>query len=240
MSIGFPIVFLMPHRQLVLPFFIPFAPPNASMRNYLINFFWQLAAVAIQAQMLSLYLSYFMMFLYHIACQLDFIGMIYTELLIKTKMGKSWIDKHLRMAIELHQNVLDTVSKLSGLYSFNLLTFEIFCIMGICVSFTIIVYDPVSRHMGLSCGSLAMAYFLLSYFGNLVAEKTVTIATKAYLSGWPEFDEQQKKIILFIIVNAQQEKALTVGGFGSLSLERFSQVIRRSYSICIFIQFLLG
>lgn len=240
MSIGFPIVFLMPHRQLVLPYYLPWAPPSVSMSNYLLNFGWQLAAVAIQAQMLSLYLCYFMMFLYHIACQLDFVGLLYSELLSKPGMTKRWVDRRLQLAVELHQDVLVMVSKLSKLYSFNLLTFEVFCIMGICLSFTIMLYDPVSRHMGLSCSSLAMAYFLLSYFGNMVAEKSVTTATMAYTANWIDFDLQQKKTILFVITNAQVEKALTVGGFGNLSLERFSHVMRRSYSICIFIQFLLG
>lgn len=230
----------MPRRQLVLPCFIPFLPPSTNFINYFINFALQTAAVTIQAQMMTLYLSYFMLFLYHIACQLDFIAAIYSELLSKSEMGTRWLDKHLHVAVKWHQNTLETISKLSQLYSFNLLTFEIFCIMGICVSFTIFMYDPASLHMGLSCSSLAPAYFLLSYFGNMIAEKSVSVATNAYFTNWIDFEVDQKKIILFVITNAQVEKALTVGGFGSLCLERFSHVIRRSYSICIFIQFLLG
>lgn len=231
----------MPHRQLLLPYFIPWAPPSTSLTNYLINFSCQTAAVFIQAQMLSMYLSYFMLFLYHVACQLDFITSIFSELLSKSEINsRRQVKQHLLVAIKLHQDVLDTISKLSQLYAFNLLTFELFCIMGICVSFTIFMYDPVSLHLGLSCSSLAPAYFLLSYFGNLVAEKTIAVSTAAYLTNWVDFETNQKRIILFVITNAQVEKALTVGGFGNLCLERFSQVMRRSYSACIFIQFLLG
>ena len=80
-------------------------------------------------------------------------------------------------------------------------------------------------------------YFIYCYFGELILTKGVDVSKALYSSKWYEIRNiADRKVILFILINAQKHLGYYAGGVRALGMEVFAEVSKTSYSICMFLK----
>ncbi|XP_018566530.1 odorant receptor Or1-like [Anoplophora glabripennis] len=98
--------------------------------------------------------------------------------------------------------------------------------LSVAVPFTIPFFGAVSF---LTAALLEL--FLYCYSGTLLFEESGTIVTAIYMSNWYNYDKKSKKALLTMMERAKRPMMVTAGKLMNFSLETFSTVIRRSYSL---------
>ncbi|KAJ8943466.1 hypothetical protein NQ314_009748, partial [Rhamnusium bicolor] len=58
-----------------------------------------------------------------------------------------------------------------------------------------------------------------------------TVTTAIYMSEWYNFDQKSKKALITLMERAKRPMMVTAGKILDLSLETFTMIIRRSYSL---------
>ncbi|GAB0095285.1 hypothetical protein DMENIID0001_106470 [Sergentomyia squamirostris] len=72
--------------------------------------------------------------------------------------------------------------------------------------------------------------FLLCVFGEMIKSETEAIFWKLYLTNWYEMNMTDQKIILFMMMNSQNEIGLKAAGIYDVSLMAFVQILKISLS----------
>lgn len=125
---------------------------------------------------------------------------------------------------------------LSDLYFLSSLTWELLIVL---VDLTLFVMMHISRDMIFLMGPAGIMettqYFCISIISAMIKDATENIGDAIYDSKWYWLSAKDKKDVLKILLLAQKPKALQIGPFGEASLERFTNVIKFIYNVCLMI-----
>ncbi|KAF7266743.1 hypothetical protein GWI33_019964 [Rhynchophorus ferrugineus] len=77
---------------------------------------------------------------------------------------------------------------------------------------------------------LTIQTFSLSYTANNIMEKSYLVADALYQSEWYEFDENAKKLVRLMMMQAQRPLVLTIGPFNPLTTQTGLKIMNVAYS----------
>ncbi|KAJ3666967.1 hypothetical protein Zmor_002383 [Zophobas morio] len=73
--------------------------------------------------------------------------------------------------------------------------------------------------------------FFYCYYGTLLIEESKTLPTAVYMSRWYEYNIQTKKTLNILMERSKRPMVVTAGKLFDLSLDTFTTVLKRAYSL---------
>lgn len=135
-------------------------------------------------------------------------------------------------------NFFRSVNTLSELYFVSSLTWELLIVL---VDLTLFVMMHINQDMIFLMGPAGIMetaqYFCISMISTMIKDATISISEAIYDSYWYWLSVAQKRDVLKILTLAQQPKALHIGPFGEANFERFTNVIKFIYNVCLMLNF---
>nr|UTN00930.1 odorant receptor [Semanotus bifasciatus] len=142
--------------------------------------------------------------------------------------------------IDHYDAIYEYANDLETTYSFILFTQFMASIFVICISclqltliepFTVAFFAMVIYFL-----TMLIEVFLYCYYGAVLYEESNSVINAIYMSEWYNFDQQSKKALITLMERAKRPMTITAGKLLDLSLETFTMIIRRSYSLLAVLQ----
>ncbi|KYB29104.1 Odorant receptor 94a-like Protein [Tribolium castaneum] len=73
--------------------------------------------------------------------------------------------------------------------------------------------------------------FLYSYYGTILYEENQTLTNAVYMGKWYNYDTKSRKALVILMERSKRPMLVTAGKILDLSLETFTTVLRRAYSL---------
>ncbi|XP_044258924.1 odorant receptor 94b-like [Tribolium madens] len=73
--------------------------------------------------------------------------------------------------------------------------------------------------------------FFYCYYGTMLIEENYTLTNAIYMSKWYEYSIREQKTLIILMERSKKPMIITVGRILDLSLDTFTMVLRRSYSL---------
>ncbi|XP_023030097.2 odorant receptor Or1 [Leptinotarsa decemlineata] len=150
------------------------------------------------------------------------------------------IYKSICKSIDHYDAIFQYAKDIERVYSTVIFSQLFVSIVVICISclqlsivepFTILFFGMVIYIM-----TMLMQVFLYCYYGTMLYEESNTLTTAIYESEWYNYDHRSKKCLLTLMERAKRPIKQTAGKFFDLSLETFTMILRRSYSLLAVLQ----
>lgn len=129
------------------------------------------------------------------------------------------------MKLNLTMPVFSVMNRITSQYYFYTSNWEFIMVLTQCMAFMMFKTD---KTMILTVIFPAIAftftYLFISYMSNAGEDAFFDIANSLYGSKWYWMSKTDQKVMLTIMIMAQQSKSLVVSIFGKVNLERFTKV----------------
>nr|QUP79568.1 odorant receptor 8 [Monochamus saltuarius] len=79
--------------------------------------------------------------------------------------------------------------------------------------------------------ALLMEQFMYCFSGTLLRDESDTVITAIYMGDWYNYNQKCKKALLILMERAKRPMKVTAGKLMDLTVETFTTIIRRSYSL---------
>ncbi|XP_055530896.1 odorant receptor 63a-like [Wyeomyia smithii] len=141
----------------------------------------------------------------------------------------------MRKIIAIHTDVLTFLKECSSYYQ-DIYLGQVLCSIGhICMS----LFHIQLKFKNSSYGMLAtnvVKMWIFCFCGELVVTKSNQLSTAMYNNRWYRlWRNQDLKAIQFILANTQTTVGFSVGGFGTLSYQTFTVIMKTAYSCNAFL-----
>uniref|UniRef100_A0A182QQD7 Odorant receptor n=1 Tax=Anopheles farauti TaxID=69004 RepID=A0A182QQD7_9DIPT len=141
----------------------------------------------------------------------------------------------IRKVFNIHMNLSNFLAKCSNVYREVYLK-QVFCsIVHICVSLFHIQLKFNNGSYGMLLTNVNKMW-LFCYCGQLVVSKAAEFGASVYANYWYQlWNRHDLQDILFMLCNAQRNYGFSIGGFGYLSFDTFTTILKTSYSFNAFL-----
>lgn len=83
--------------------------------------------------------------------------------------------------------------------------------------------------------------FITCFMGQMVWDRIEDASDTIYLSKWYQLkDLQTRKMVLLMLINSENIKGLSAGGFAYLTYETYAAVVKSTYSFFAFLSKTMG
>ncbi|XP_049825839.1 odorant receptor 2a-like [Aethina tumida] len=113
----------------------------------------------------------------------------------------------------------------------SIIIFAQFLTSTIVICMTCVILTLVSTILTQKIIVLARGLFFYCYYGTLLYQESNNVIDAIYSGEWYELDEKCKRALVVLMVRAQKPFLLSAGKFFTVSLETFTVVLRRAYSL---------
>ncbi|XP_075977218.1 odorant receptor 85c-like [Anticarsia gemmatalis] len=141
--------------------------------------------------------------------------------------------EEIKRIVDVHQKLLRLADKLSDIFGLVIFIHMAFASVEICFfGFLTLVCEGLADTVAnlLTAMSAVGTIFLLSLSGQCLYDTSSEVADAAYQSLWYESDNNVRKLMLYIIVRAQQPSYLSALGFSQLTLKSFSKIMSTAWT----------
>nr|ALR72548.1 odorant receptor OR3 [Colaphellus bowringi] len=143
--------------------------------------------------------------------------------------------RNIRECILHYDAIYDFVKEVEKTFSVVIFSQFAVSILVICIScFQLSIAEPLTITffaMVIYVVSLLLEIFLYCYYGTVLYEESNTLIAAIFDSEWYDLDEKSKKALFILMERAKRPMMLTTGKLLSVSLETWTMIIRRSYSL---------
>nr|AOG12913.1 odorant receptor [Eogystia hippophaecolus] len=135
--------------------------------------------------------------------------------------------------VRRHQKLIRLCQRLDNIFNTmifrNLLTATItICFFGFVAKFSRGPTDMINNFIGVVASIIPI--FNLCYYGEMLAEASVSIASASYESLWYECSSSHQKALVIIMLRAQRSCCLTSLKYAPITLNTFSAVLSTTWS----------
>ncbi|ETN67579.1 putative odorant receptor [Anopheles darlingi] len=142
---------------------------------------------------------------------------------------------HIRELVLRHQNLLDFGTQVMKMYDSNLMGQFVASIIVICMSAFELLLAQGNVTLVIRFGMFMVCTFfqilVWCFFGDLIAQKSLSICDGIANCNWIVLDDRQKKDLSFIVMRAQKPFIIDVYRLFPLTYETFLAILSRSYSM---------
>ncbi|XP_037920808.1 odorant receptor 22c-like [Hermetia illucens] len=212
--------------------------PHTSQPGYTINYIYVCLEIIYASVGMSAFDASFILYSSYVSTRFDLLKIYFSQLGRKSGIFNSDEKQHelIRFTTRMHIELQKFVKKFNEIYSFAVLIHTVFTTGLICICFVHMHVNLFANSYNLLC-NLILEMYLYSYCGQLIVTKNQEAADALYSSNWYELNScEDKKDILLILTNIQHELALSVGGFTTLEMTTFTDVMKSAYRICTVIK----
>ncbi|XP_025267421.1 odorant receptor 46a-like [Camponotus floridanus] len=230
-----PALGLLTKNEHVLPLksYIPYSVSNLFiyLATYLQQFITLFYGIMLNVSFDSLIYG----FIIHTCAQIELMCHRLTENLnCISSERKSQTNVSIEECVRHHLLVKILVKKMQELFIWSVMVFFFFSLVIVCTSIFLISktrllsFEFLSMLLYLSGMLLQLFYYC--WYGNELELKSKGIATAIYSSDWTKVTPQDRKSLIFIMINSQKGIMFSYHGIFALSLNTFTWICRTSYS----------
>ncbi|GAB1860537.1 Odorant receptor [Camponotus japonicus] len=230
-----PALGLLTKNEHVLPLksYIPYSVSNLFiyLATYLQQFITLFYGIMLNVSFDSLIYG----FIIHTCAQIELMCHRLTENLnCISSERKSQTNVSIEECVRHHLLVKILVKKMQELFIWSVMVFFFFSLVIVCTSIFLISktrllsFEFLSMLLYLSGMLLQLFYYC--WYGNELELKSKGIATAIYSSDWTKATPQDRKSLIFIMINSQKGIMFSYHGIFALSLNTFTWICRTSYS----------
>nr|XP_015839893.1 PREDICTED: odorant receptor Or1-like [Tribolium castaneum] len=158
-----------------------------------------------------------------------------TQLCFNLTVKHKTIYKKITMCIEHHNAILDFIKYYENVYSPVVFTQFTAAVLVICIScLQLSMVEPLTFTffaMITFIVTMFLEIFLYCYFGAALYEESNTIIRAVYMGNWYTYDIKSRKALIVLMERAKRPIIITAGKILEVSLETFTMLIRRAYSL---------
>ncbi|XP_072750902.1 uncharacterized protein [Anoplolepis gracilipes] len=216
-------------RELLLKMELPFEIKNTLV--YIVVLIIQFVHQTSTASTVGVLNSLLITLVLHACGQIDIVRQKLNEITRKN-IERDVTKSIMKMLIVRHQRIILFSKNIEGLFSsIALIQFVSNTLIICCLGFLIVI------SIGVPGGSIILVKSVLFYFvicldafifcfvGEYLSTKSRMIGDAAYESVWYEWNPNQNRDVLLMIVRSQKHLTLTAGKFVDLSLQQFTNVL---------------
>nr|XP_015839897.1 PREDICTED: odorant receptor Or1-like [Tribolium castaneum] len=145
------------------------------------------------------------------------------------------IQDKIRFCIIHHNAILDFVDYYENVYSGIVFSQFIASVFVICLAcFYLSIVEPFSViffAMVIFLVTVLSQIFLYSYYGTLLFEENNTLTNAVYMGQWYTYDVTSRKALIILMERSKRPMTVRAGKVLDLSLETFTTILRRAYSL---------
>ncbi|XP_071055834.1 odorant receptor 10-like isoform X1 [Onthophagus taurus] len=151
-----------------------------------------------------------------------------------SKIPWNILEKHIKLIINYHGDVIGLADKFEKLFSLLLLCVFAATLFILCfIMYHASLFDLISMRAAQDfsyVGVVTVQVFLYCFWGNEVRDESVKIADACWETNFVGTDVRFQKALASIIRRSQKPIVITAGKFSDLSLKSYVWLIRASYS----------
>ncbi|RZC38331.1 7tm 6 domain containing protein [Asbolus verrucosus] len=140
-----------------------------------------------------------------------------------------------RLCVCHHNAILDFVQVYENTYSASVFIQFAASVLVICIScLQLSMVEPFTFTffaMILFVSTMLCEIFLYCYYGTILYEESNTLTDAIYMGKWYEYDMKSQKVLLTLIERSKRPMIVTAGKILDLSLQTFTTILRRAYSL---------
>ncbi|KAJ3666976.1 hypothetical protein Zmor_002390 [Zophobas morio] len=149
-----------------------------------------------------------------------------------TKSGKIFL--RIKKCIRHHQAIQNFVQEFQD--CFSSVVFSQFAGSSLVIGILCFQMSKVTVGVGflIMVNDLGVVFFQIlfyCYYGTLLLEENQNLMNAVYMSRWYEFDIQCRKALIMLMEGSKKPMVVTAGKLFPLSLDTFTMILRRSYSL---------
>ncbi|KAJ3656608.1 hypothetical protein Zmor_015673 [Zophobas morio] len=152
----------------------------------------------------------------------------------KTSNKKS-IYEQIMHCVSHHNIIIEFVEKVEKVYSCVAFTQFSASVLVICICcFKLSRISPFSMSfvwMVTFLCTMLSEIFLYSFFGTTLYEENQTLIQAVYMGKWYEYDLKSRRALIILMERSRRPMNVTAGKILDLSLETFTTILRRAYSL---------
>ncbi|XP_072767192.1 odorant receptor 4-like isoform X3 [Anoplolepis gracilipes] len=220
-------------RVLPLKSYVPYSVSNLLiyLATYLQQFLTLFYGIILNVSFDSLVYG----FTIHTCAQIELMCHRLTDNLKNISFGKSSETKvSIEECVKHHLLVKIVVKKIQELFIWSIMIFFFFSLVIVCTSIFLISKTKLLSleflSMFLYLNGILLQIFYYCWYGNELQLKSKSIATAIYSSDWTKVTPQERRLLIFIMINSQKGIILSYHGMFALSLNTFTWICRTSYS----------
>ncbi|CAH1169802.1 unnamed protein product [Phaedon cochleariae] len=143
--------------------------------------------------------------------------------------------RNICQCVEHYQSIFEYTRDIEGVYSMVIFaqlfsSITIICILllelSLVVPFTFQFFSTLIFVI-----TMLTQIFLFCYYGTILSRESETVNTAIYMSQWYNYDKKSKKSLFTLMERAKRPIKVTAGKFFDLSLDTFTSILRKSYSL---------
>lgn len=140
-----------------------------------------------------------------------------------------------KVFFERHVTLIEVIEKARSFYLINILVWELTTFTTLIYIYLLFFHQDGVATVGFASGFVFLQYYVISNGGGNILSKEDEIARALYGSKWYFCGVKERKNLTLILMMTQKSNTLSAGGFGNVSLNRFTVVI--SFVNCTYYNF---
>ncbi|KAJ3656627.1 hypothetical protein Zmor_015687 [Zophobas morio] len=185
--------------------------------------------------------------MYHITAQikilknnLQFLGEDVDETLAQHSTTSDFMQakvlyRKIQSCVQHHMAILEFVDNFERLYSFLVFSQFAASVLVICICclflsmvepLTVVFFAVISFLI-----TILSEIFLFCYYGTTLFEENNSLMRAVYMGNWYDYDNKSKTSLLILMERSKRPLVITAGKLLELSLETFTTILRRAYSL---------
>ncbi|KAJ3656609.1 hypothetical protein Zmor_015673 [Zophobas morio] len=149
--------------------------------------------------------------------------------------NKKLIYEQIMHCVSHHNIIIEFVEKIEKVYSSVAFTQFSASVLVICICcFKLSQISPFSMNfvwMVTFLCTMLSEIFLYSFFGTTLYEENQTLIQAVYTGKWYEYDLKSQRALIILMERSRRPMIVTAGKILDLSLETFTTILRRAYSL---------
>ncbi|KAJ3656604.1 hypothetical protein Zmor_015671 [Zophobas morio] len=143
--------------------------------------------------------------------------------------------QRLKFCVKLHKTILNFVEEYEGTFTSMVFVQFSASVVVICIScLQLIIVEPFTMSffsMVIFINAVLMEILFYCYYGTILFEESFSLTTSAYMSEWYEYSLKSKRGLIIFMERCKKPIIVTSGKILDLSLDTFTTILRRSYSL---------
>ncbi|CAH1374418.1 unnamed protein product [Tenebrio molitor] len=145
------------------------------------------------------------------------------------------IYNRIKFCVAHHNAILDFIENYQAIYSSVVFTQFSASVLVICICCfklsQVRLLSLTFMWMVIFLATMLSEIFLYCYFGTMLFEENNTLINSIYMGKWYEYDLKSQKALIMLMERSRKPIIVTAGKILDLSLETFTTILRRAYSL---------
>ncbi|KAJ3656610.1 hypothetical protein Zmor_015674 [Zophobas morio] len=145
------------------------------------------------------------------------------------------IYEKIKLCVRHHDAILDFVDTFENTYSLAIFFQFAASVVVICIScLRLSMVEPFTFTffaMILFLCTMLAEVFLYCYYGTILFEENNTLISSIYMGKWYNYDVKSQRALITLMERSKRPLIITAGQILDLSLETFTTILRRAYSL---------